>query len=58
MENGSTWGTWIAYVAIVAFLLFLLFLVTRTMLLFSTLTYMPLNRIFRRIERLFKREPK
>lgn len=45
MENGSTLGTWVAYVAIVLFLLFLLALILRTMLLFATLTIMPISRV-------------
>lgn len=52
MENGSTWGTWLAYVAIVVFLLFLLAVFVRTMMLFSTLTFMPIARVVRRIARL------
>ena len=55
MENGSGWGIWLAYAAIVAFLLFLVFLLARTMVLFSTLTFMPVSRVLRRIERLFGR---
>ena len=55
MENGSTWGTWLAYLAIVVFLAFVLALVVRTMMLFSTLTFMPVSRILRRVGRLFGR---
>jgi hypothetical protein len=55
MENGSTWGNWLAYVAIVLFLLFLLALIARTMMLFGTLTLMPISRILRRFTRLFAR---
>jgi membrane-anchored protein YejM (alkaline phosphatase superfamily) len=55
MENGSTWGTWLAYAAIVAFLLFLLAVFARTMMLFSTLTFMPLSRILRRVARFIGR---
>ena len=55
MESGSTWGTWVAYVAIVLFLLFLLALVVRTMMLFSTLTFMPLSRVLRGLGRLIDR---
>ena len=47
MENGTTWGTWIAYGAICVFLLVLVVVVGRTLLLFSTLTLMPLNRVLR-----------
>ena len=55
MESGSTWETWVAYVAIVLFLLFLLALVGRTMMLFSTLTFMPLSRVLRGVEWLIGR---
>ena len=55
MENGSGWGIWLAYGAIVLFLLFVLALFARTMMLFATLTFMPLARIARRIERVFGR---
>ena len=48
-------GTWVAYVAIVAFLLFLLAVFVRTMMLFATLTFMPIARVFRRIARLVGR---
>jgi len=47
METGTTWGTWLAYAAIVGFLLFLFAVVVRTMLMFATLTFMPLARIGR-----------
>ena len=58
MESGSTLGTWVAYVAIVAFLVFLLIVFARTMLLFSTLTFMPVARVWRRIVRaVARREP-
>jgi len=58
MENGSTLGTWVAYVVIVAFLVFLLVVFVRTMMLFSTLTFMPIARVWRRIVRtLGRREP-
>jgi hypothetical protein len=55
MENGSAGGTWIAYVAIVLFLLFLLALILRTMLLFATLTIMPVSRVGRWLLRLVGR---
>jgi hypothetical protein len=55
MENGSSWGTWVAYGAIVAFLLLLLFVFARTMAMYATLTFMPLARVVRHIERLFGR---
>jgi len=55
MENGSIWGTWLAYAAIVVFLLFLLAVFARTMMLFSTLTFMPLSRILRRLARFIGR---
>jgi hypothetical protein len=53
VENGSGIGTWMAYVAIVAFLLFLVFLLARTMMMFSTLTLMPLSRVIRWLQRVF-----
>ena len=52
MENGPTWTNWIAYVVIVAFLLLLVFLLGRTMMMFGTLTLMPLSRIGRFFRRL------
>ena len=52
MENGSAFGTWLAYAAIVVFLLLLLALILRTMLLFATLTIMPLSRVGRWLLRL------
>jgi hypothetical protein len=55
MEHGSTWGTWLAYAAIVTFLILLLAVVLRTMMMYATLTLMPLARILRRIERLLGR---
>jgi hypothetical protein len=55
MENGSTWGTWLAYVAIVAFLLLLLGVFVRTMMMFATLTIMPLSRVGQWILRLIGR---
>ena len=55
MENGSTLGTWLAYGAIVVFLLFLLALIVRTMLLFATLTIMPISRVGRWLLRLIGR---
>ena len=45
-----------AYVVIVLFLIFLVFLMARTLLLFSTLTLMPMSRVLRRVQRLFVRE--
>ena len=53
MENGSSWGVWVAYAAIVVFLLFVLAVFARTMMLFSTLTFMPIARALRQIGRLF-----
>jgi hypothetical protein len=55
MENGTAWGVWVAYVAIVLFLILLLALFARTMMLFGTLTLMPVSRIARRLARLFGR---
>ena len=55
MENGTTWGTWLAYGAIVVFFALVLALVVRTMMLFSTLTFMPVSRVLRRMARLFGR---
>jgi hypothetical protein len=55
MESGSALGTWVAYMVIVAFLLFLLAVFVRTMMLFSTLTFMPIARVLRRIARLVGR---
>jgi hypothetical protein len=55
MESGSVLGTWVAYVAIVAFLLFLLAVFVRTMMLFATLTFMPIARVVRRIAQLVGR---
>ena len=55
MENASSLGNWIAYAVIVAFLVLLVVVVARTMALFATLTFMPIARIVRRIERLFGR---
>ena len=56
MENSTSLGNWVAYVVIVLFLIFIVFLMARTMMLFSTLTYMPIARVFRRIQRLFVRD--
>ena len=56
MENGSSWGNWVAYVVIVLFLLFIIFLMARTMVLFSTLTLMPISRVLRRIQRVLQRD--
>jgi len=55
MEHASSWGIWLAYGAIVLFLALLLAVFVRTMMLFSTLTFMPLARVVRRVERLFGR---
>ena len=55
MENASTLETWLAYAAIGVFLLFLLAVFVRTMMLFSTLTFMPISRMVRRVARLFGR---
>ena len=55
MENGSSWGIWVAYATIVVFLLFVLVVFARTMMLFSTLTFMPLSRVLRGLERLIGR---
>lgn len=52
MESGTTWGTWLAYAAIVVFLLLLFAVVLRTMLMFATLTFMPLARVGRWLLRL------
>jgi hypothetical protein len=56
VEHSSSWGTWVAYVVIVLFLIFLVFLMARTLLLFSTLTLMPMSRVLRRVQRLFVHE--
>jgi hypothetical protein len=56
VENSSSWGNWMAYVVIVLFLIFIVFLMARTMMLFSTLTLMPISRVLRRIHRLFSRD--
>ena len=56
MENSTSWGNWVAYVVIVLFLIFIVFLMARTMMLFSTLTFMPISRVLRRVQRLFTRE--
>lgn len=55
MENGSSWGVWVAYAVIVVFLLFVLVVFARTMMLFSTLTFMPIARALRQIGRLLGR---
>jgi hypothetical protein len=55
MENGTAWGAWIAYVAIVLFLILLVAVFARTMMLFGTLTLMPISRTVRRFARLFRR---
>ena len=55
MENGTAWGVWIAYVAIVMFLILLVVVFARTMMLFGTLTLMPISRVARRFARLFRR---
>jgi hypothetical protein len=56
MENGTAWGVWIAYVAIVLFLVLLVVVFARTMMLFGTLTLMPISRVARRFARLFQRD--
>lgn len=56
MEQGSSWGIWLAYAAIVVFLLLVFVVFVRTMMLYATLTLMPLTRVFRRIERFFRAE--
>jgi hypothetical protein len=56
VENSSSWSNWVAYVVIVLFLIFIVFLMARTMMLFSTLTLMPISRVMRRIQRLFVRD--
>ena len=56
MENGTAWGVWIAYVAIVLFLILLVVVFARTMMLFGTLTLMPISRVARRFARLFRRD--
>ena len=55
METGTAWGIWIAYVAIVLFLVLLVVVFARTMMLFGTLTLMPISRVARRFTRLFRR---
>lgn len=55
MENGTAWGIWIAYVAIVLFLILLVVVFARTMMLFGTLTLMPISRVARGFARLFRR---
>lgn len=52
MESGTIWGTWLAYGAICVFLAALLLLIVRTLLLFSTLTFMPISRILSRVRGL------
>jgi thiol:disulfide interchange protein len=56
VENGTAWGVWIAYVAIVLFLVLLVVVFARTMMLFGTLTLMPISRVTRRFARLFRRD--
>jgi Ni/Fe-hydrogenase subunit HybB-like protein len=56
VENGTAWGVWIAYVAIVVFLILLVVVFARTMMLFGTLTLMPISRVARRFARLFRRD--
>jgi hypothetical protein len=56
VENGTAWGVWIAYVAIVVFLILLVVVFARTMMLFGTLTLMPVSRVARRFARLFRRD--
>lgn len=55
MEHGTTWGSWLAYAAIVTFLVLMLFVLARTMMLFATLTFMPVARVVRRLGRLIGR---
>ena len=55
MEDAAIGGNWIADAAIVVFLVLLVLVVARTMALFATLTFMPVARVVRRIERLFGR---
>ena len=55
MESGSSWGTWLAYAAIVVFLILLLAVFVRTMMLFATLTFMPLARVARWLGRVLGR---
>jgi len=55
MESTTTWGTWLAYAAIVVFLLLVLVVFARTMMLFGTLTLMPVSRVVRRLARLLGR---
>lgn len=55
MENTTTWGTWLAYAAIVVFLLFVLMVFARTMMLFGTLTLMPVARVVRLLARFLGR---
>lgn len=45
-----------AYAVIIAFLLFVLAVFARTMMLFSTLTFMPIARALRQIGRLLGRQ--
>jgi len=56
VESGTAWGVWIAYVAIVLFLILLVVVFARTMMLFGTLTLMPISRIARRFARFFGRD--
>jgi hypothetical protein len=56
VETGTAWGVWIAYVAIVLFLVLLVVVFARTMMLFGTLTLMPISRVARRFARLFRRD--
>lgn len=52
MESGTNWGTWLAYGAICVFLVGLLAVFVRTLLLFATLTFMPISRMMSRVRRL------
>jgi hypothetical protein len=49
MEDGTTIGVWIAYAAIVAFLVLLVLVITRTIVMYTLLTIMPISRILRRV---------
>jgi hypothetical protein len=55
MESGTTWGNWVAYAAICIFLFLALVVVARTMLMFATLTFMPVARILSRVKRSITR---
>lgn len=57
MEGGTTWGVWFAYIVIGIFLALVLAVFLRTMMLFGTLTLMPIARVWRRLKRIGRREP-